>query len=258
MPDENSLPWHDSARANPHRRRYASSRRPLAVVLRGTDCREVQAVHLSCGRCSQRRFARTGGGIRHASCVSTGMQRSAAFLLVLAAACDPWTSNGGDEVPPWTPPAPDKRANPAVAPARPAARPDPGALGGFVDCLTRCDDPGLTRVDRAECRYRCESLDRPSEGADAPAVDIDPVETVVRCMTRCPIRGGRGAACLDACEHLAADSPALPAAAVLEELGSCITECRMDRHLKPTDRSTCELNCAEVARSAGPDQGRKP
>lgn len=185
------------------------------------------------------------------------LRRTVYLLLIAAAACDPWANDAGDEEAPWTPLPPKKAAAPRVVPPGPAPA-DSGALGGFAECLRRCDAPGLTRTARVECRYRCEDIDSPREAVAPSAVDVDPVETVTHCMLRCPGRGQRSGECMDACERLGAESPVSPSAAVLDELGACITECRTDRHLKPTDRSTCELNCAEVARSAGPGQGGRP
>jgi len=183
------------------------------------------------------------------------MHRLPALVFALVATtCIPWTlDENDDDDAPWTPPRPMTPAKPGAPPTDSTTPPDPGALGVFVDCLLRCDAPGKTRVSRAECRYRCDSVDRPSDRAGPPSADIDPVETVARCMTRCP-GGGDRRACLDACERLTAGSPA----AVLDDLGAFLTVCRMNRRLKPTDRSTCEHNCTEVARSAGLDPHAKP
>lgn len=188
------------------------------------------------------------------------MHRLPALVLALAATtCIPWPLDGedDDEDAPWTPPRPTTPAKPGPPTTNSTARPDPGALGGFVDCLLRCDAPGKTRVARAECRYRCDRVDSPSDGAGPPSADIDLVETVARCMTRCP-GGGERRACLDACERLTADSPAAPPASVLDELGACLTKCRTNRHLMPADRSTCERDCTAEARSAGLDSQTKP
>lgn len=183
------------------------------------------------------------------------LHRTVILLALVTAGCDPWGFD--EESTPSTPstPPPPPPAKP-VLPVAPVSRPAPdgsGAQGGFAACLLGCDAPGLTHAQRAECRYRCDDVRGPLAGvaeAGPTTADIDPVETVVRCMTRCSSSGT--AACLDACEGLVADSPASPSAAVLDELGVCITDCRKDLALKLTDRSTCDLNCAEVARSAGP------
>lgn len=189
------------------------------------------------------------------------LHRTFIFLALVASACDPWGFDD-EEATPSTPPSPATPAPHSPAPPEPAVSRTPsagsGAQGGFAACLLGCDAPGLTHKQRAECRYRCDDVRGPLAevaAASPAAADIDPVETVVRCMTRCPSSGAEG--CLGACKGLIADSPASPSVAVLDDLGGCITDCRRDHSLKPTDRSTCELNCAEVARSAGPGQAGK-
>lgn len=182
------------------------------------------------------------------------MFRRIALFLIVAAACDPLANDGGDEAAPWTPYPPKVAVEPTQVPG--SAPADRDSLGGFLDCLRRCDAPGLTRAARAECRYRCEDIEGPRDAAAPSPVAVDPVMTVMHCMTRCPGHGERSFACMDACERLGTDSPVSPSA--LDELGTCITECHTVRRLQPKDRPTCEIDCAEAARTAGPDRRGQP
>lgn len=137
-----------------------------------------------------------------------------------------------------------------------AADPAPvaDAPSAFVSCLLACDAGRMSHAQRAACRYNCEG---PADGGGAaPAsggVDTDPVASVARCMGRCPGKGGEP--CMRACKDAVVASPATPSAAALDELGTCIAACHADKQVSATNLATCELNCAETARVAGPAQG---
>jgi hypothetical protein len=196
---------------------------------------------------------------------------TAAIVLLGMSGCDPETLPTGGATPaqPAAAPAGKTAADPpSRADAKSAEPPGPavpiavttnavGERRGFVDCLLGCDAAKLTRAQKAACRYNCEDIAPSSPGAPpAPAgVDPDPVATIVLCIDDCAGQGKQAAACASACKHLATGAPAAPSAAVIDELGTCIDACHADRHASATNRATCELNCAETARSAGPAQG---
>jgi hypothetical protein len=139
------------------------------------------------------------------------------------------------------------------------SRPDNGDnRGGFVNCLLACDAAKMSHTDKAACRYNCEDVTGPPPGARAEptaANDTDPVASVVGCMSRCSTAGEPADACMSGCKTAVAASPACPPAAVLDELGTCIGACHKGKHTRETNLATCELNCAETARVAGPAQG---
>lgn len=148
-------------------------------------------------------------------------------------------------------------AGPETPTTAPVVAAEGGAVGGagseFSQCLLACDAATLNHADKATCRYNCDRM--PAKTATG-VVDSDPVEYVVRCFDRCAA-DGKGETCLATCKQAVASAPAAPSAAVLDTLGSCLGSCRASK-VKETDHATCDLNCAQAARSAGPGQRLAP
>lgn len=184
-----------------------------------------------------------------------------AFMFV--AACDPLDASrpGGSEktVPTVEAAAPANGGAHGLAPASVApAQADPAApRSEFSSCLLGCDAAKVSHAEKATCRSDCERPGAPPAvpGADEAVIASDPVEYVTHCMDRCysEIKGSDG--CLTACKRSGAGLPASPSAAVLDDLGTCLGTCRAGKHISATNRATCELNCTQTARIAGPAQG---
>jgi hypothetical protein len=169
--------------------------------------------------------------------------------LLVTVACDPLTDAE-------KPPSSDvtvKDGKPRDPSATVAKGVPADAPGEFASCLLGCDTAQVRPADRAACRFNCE---RPSAAVDSgyppAASDADPVEYATVCFNRCFSEGLNAESCLGACKTRAAASPAAPAANVLDELGTCLGVCHASKHMKATDHATCELNCAQAARVAGP------
>lgn len=153
---------------------------------------------------------------------------------------------------------------PASAPDAPASAPEAPASvasesGEFARCLLGCDAAKLNHADKAACRFNCEGPRAPEPGVEAgpgAAIDSDPVAAVVRCMSRCT--GKDAGACRNTCKAAVPVSPATPAPAVLDELAICMGDCHAGSATSETNRATCELNCADLARIAGPALGTVP
>lgn len=148
---------------------------------------------------------------------------------------------------PTAPAAPSAPAAPTVTSVTSAVR------SGFVDCLLRCDEAKMGHAEKATCRYNCEGVAPgvPAGVGDPGASDTDPVGSVVRCLGGC---SGKAGTCVTACKDAVHTSLTAPSRAVLDELGTCVVACHTGKHPTETNVSTCELNCAEAARVAGPGQ----
>jgi hypothetical protein len=118
---------------------------------------------------------------------------------------------------------------------------------GLARCLSECSAEKLSATDQHTCRNNCEVAFKTSPTADEPVLDL-----AVRCMDKChAAKGGASAACVGGCKEQArraeADSPG-----VLDRLEACVGECRADATLSDTDRWSCQRNCTQTARIAGP------
>ena len=187
--------------------------------------------------------------------------RTVSVALLLTVACDPGEGGATPQtgktpvVAATAPPTPDPAASPLAESARPQAVGEAAGRderAAYSSCLRGCDDAKVAHADKATCRFNCEQPSPSPTGAAATAVDADPVETVVRCMSGCYGDGKRSEPCSSACTHAVAGLPATPSAQVLASLGTCLDACHVDRHISETDRATCELNCSQAARVAGP------
>ena len=185
--------------------------------------------------------------------------RTVSVALLLIVACDPGEGGATPQtgktpaVAADPPPTQDPAASPVAGSARPQAVGEAAGRderAAYSSCLRGCDDAKVAHADKATCRFNCE---QPSPApTTTTAVDADPVETVVRCMSGCYGDGKRSEPCSSACTHAVAGLPATPSAQVLASLGTCLDACHVDRHISETDRATCELNCSQAARVAGP------
>jgi hypothetical protein len=126
-----------------------------------------------------------------------------------------------------------------------------------------CEAGDASETDRATCRLNCDAAHGapPTRGpastgaAPPPAAspDIDPVDRASDCLSRCYTGPSTSAGCATDCKTTAAAAPAAPAADVLDRLDACIRACHSTHAAKlETDRATCELNCGQEARVAGP------
>jgi hypothetical protein len=189
-----------------------------------------------------------------------------ACLLVsfLAVSCDPEGAPVVDEGKAGTrsdAPGRDKPAEREAAPEvsigtapAPVVAEVPAGRSGFVDCLLRCDGAKMSHAEKATCRYNCEGVapGAPVVAGNPGASDTDPVGSVVRCLGGCS--GAAAGTCVSACKDAVQASLMAPSRAVLDELGTCVVGCHNGKHTKETNVATCELNCAEAARVAGPAQ----
>lgn len=126
------------------------------------------------------------------------------------------------------------------------------AYTGVAGCMQACDQDHAEANDRVTCRLECEGADEARAAAARPVVaQADGGDAVGRagaCIDGCYGEGGGGeGACVGACKGEDSDVLAVD---VLDRLGTCIGGCHADRHLSPTNRATCELNCEQVARAS--------
>jgi len=143
---------------------------------------------------------------------------------------------------------PEHGAN-SVAP--PTADAPPAKFASLSACLETCEAPGMIETNRATCKLNCDG----SYGAQpspAGTVDADPVGTAATCMGRCYSAGSAPEACASDCKKRASEASSAPAAGELDTLDTCVRTCHADKSVRPTNQATCELNCTQAARVAGP------
>ena len=173
------------------------------------------------------------------------------FVALVLIACDS----------PGSPPAGDagKKAEAAPAKSDPATKAVAVAPAeDLASCRASCDASKQAPTDRATCRLNCDSAYGAAPTV-APAGGGDPIADAVACLNRCHIQGGAGlAGCTAGCQSVAAAAPVAPASAALEGLSTCLGECHADKAALPTNRATCQLNCEQEARVAGPAQPAAP
>lgn len=138
--------------------------------------------------------------------------------------------------------------------ATPSASPAPVKFASLSECLTSCEVGDVIPTNRETCRLNCDN----AYGAPAPDAaggpNADPVGEAATCMGRCYAADTTADGCAVSCKGLASKAASPPAADVLERLGTCIRTCHVDKSVLPTNRATCELNCSQLARVAGPAQ----
>lgn len=71
-----------------------------------------------------------------------------------------------------------------------------------------------------------------------------PVAAAVTCMGRCFDAGSPRERCSQSCTMAGASSE------VVDTLAACVQTCHAEKATPATDRSTCDLNCGQVAKAA--------
>jgi hypothetical protein len=154
--------------------------------------------------------------------------------LAFAVACDPQKSVPESDV--------KKSASP---PARVEA--SEGRFSSLSECLSSCEKTETIPTNRETCRLNCDTAYGAAARATVPAEDA--IARVASCFGRCQGVEGAPDECASSCKATAAQAASPPAPAVLDRLDTCIAGCYADKDVRPTDRATCELNCAQVART---------
>ena len=177
---------------------------------------------------------------------------NALLVLALAVACDPVTTAavGGADTKSRVA-AVTRVEAPAVAAASTAKQPaaaNTGTFGTLSECLGSCDGADASATDRKTCRLNCETAYGAEARGTVTATNDDAFAQATSCLSRCYGGAGTGEACASACKTTAAAVASPPPAEVLVKLDACVKGCEANTHVRDTDRATCELNCAQVAR----------
>lgn len=157
----------------------------------------------------------------------------------------------------------------AASPTKTDVAAKPGATAGaggaaapaqdLASCRASCDEGKQLPTDRATCRLNCDNAHGAPPAVAAAGAGGDPIADAVACLGRCHIQGGAGLeACTAGCKAVAAAAPVAPAPAALDGLSTCLGECHAEKDALPTNRATCQLNCEQEARVAGPAQPAAP
>lgn len=125
-----------------------------------------------------------------------------------------------------------------------------GMFASMSACLESCEHERASSTDRETCRLNCEHSYGVKPAPPGPGVvSADPIGDAAVCMGGCYARsGGVTDGCVRTCKETAAAADNPPSSHALDHLTGCVAACENDRSLKATDRATCELNCAQVAR----------
>lgn len=185
------------------------------------------------------------------------MTRASLALItcLLAIGCDPQDQAAAGKNP--TAPAGTATAGKdsagQAAPAGPSTPPvaADGKFDGLSSCLLSCEAADKIPTNRATCKLNCDAS-YGAQAGEASAKNSDLVDTAVSCLGRCYSGEASPEVCATACKSTAAAGQNAPAAAVLDTLSTCVQTCHADKKALPTNRATCELNCAQAARVAGP------
>lgn len=146
----------------------------------------------------------------------------------------------------------DARAEGKAHPAPTKAASDaPVTFKSLSECLETCEAPGMIPTNRETCKLNCDTA-YGAQPATAGSVNADVVGTAAACYGRCYAADAPSDACASGCKTAAAAAEVAPTSAVLDSLGACIQACQADKKLRPTNEATCELNCTQLARVAGP------
>jgi hypothetical protein len=151
----------------------------------------------------------------------------------------------------------DARAEGKAHPAPTKAASDaPVTFKSLSECLETCEAPGMIPTNRETCKLNCDTA-YGAQPAAGGGVNADVVGAAATCLGRCYASDASPDACAGGCKTTASAAPTAPTSAVLDSLGTCIQTCHADKKLRPTNEATCELNCTQLARVAGPAQPTK-
>jgi len=120
-------------------------------------------------------------------------------------------------------------------------------------CLETCEAPGIIPTNRETCKLNCDTA-YGAQPTTAGGANADVIGAAAACYGRCYAADAPPDACASECKTAATAAKTAPTSAVLDSLGTCIQTCQADKKLRPTDAATCELNCTQLARVAGPAQ----
>lgn len=140
------------------------------------------------------------------------------------------------------------------APAAGTAGPAPLKFSGLSDCLRSCEAADVIPTNRETCRLNCDTVYGAQPPVAGGGTNADPVGQAATCFGRCYATPASGDTCASSCKDIASKAASPPAADVVERLGTCVRTCHVDKSVLPTNRATCELNCTQAARVAGPAQ----
>lgn len=180
-------------------------------------------------------------------------------LILLLSACDAQNATGATAAPAATAgnagagAKDDAPASKSDAPATAAGEAAPVKFNSLSECLQTCEGGNKIPTNRETCRLNCDAV-YGAQPADAAAGGTDPVGQAATCMGRCYTTDTASDDCANDCKTMAGKAAAAPAPDVLERLGTCVRTCHADKSVRPTNRATCELNCTQTARVAGPAQ----
>ncbi len=174
---------------------------------------------------------------------------SVSIALMLVAACDaqdPAAAAKGDKTP-----SKADTAAPAAGDAAPTKDAAPVKFAGLADCLQSCEAGDVIPTNRETCKLNCDTV-YGAQPAAATGSGSDPVGQAASCFGRCYAADTATADCANSCKTAAASATPTAAPEVIDRLGACIGTCQADKNALPTNRATCELNCTQAARVAGP------
>lgn len=185
------------------------------------------------------------------------MRKVCAILLLLSASCDAQNPTGAKAATAGTAgnagAKDDKPQSGPEAPSIAAGGAEPVKFNSLSECLQTCEGGDMIPTNRETCRLNCDSV-YGAQVAGAAAGGADPVGQAATCLGRCYATDAAADDCADSCKTMASKAAFPPASDVLDRLGTCIRTCHADKSVLPTNRATCELNCAQNARVAGPAQ----
>lgn len=183
------------------------------------------------------------------------MNRSliALIALVPVLACDPREPAKNDGSPGAAKGGGALAARTDGAPA-PADAAQPVRFDSLSECLASCERADVIPTNRETCRLNCDTAygartEAAGAAGAAGTAGTDAIGRAANCMGTCYAGAGPREACVSDCKSGAAEGAGAPAADVLNRLDLCISTCQLD-NTRPTNRETCELNCAQAARVA--------
>lgn len=179
-------------------------------------------------------------------------------IAVSAPACDAQDQANANASPTAAKDAKDTKDTAGVPHATPpkAVADAPVTFKSLSECLMTCEAPGIIPTNRETCKLNCDTAYGAQPAANGGA-NTDVVGTAATCLGRCYASDASPDACAGGCKTTAAAASTAPTSAVLDSLGTCIQTCHADKKLRPTNEATCELNCTQLARVAGPAQPAK-